>query len=71
MTTAVTFQEVAQAMSLVAILLLMAALFGREIVQATPGQTARRFARAFDIAYVPLLVAFALMFVLNQTSLLG
>ena len=70
-TTAATFAELGQAMTMVAILLLIVVLLAREISSAARGNTGRRVARGLDITLVPLMVAFGLVVWLNSGTFLG
>ena len=70
-TTAASFQGLGQAMTLVAILLLIVILLAREISQSANGNIGRRVARGLDITLVPLMVGFGLVIWLNSGTFLG
>ena len=70
-TTAATFEGLGQAMTMVAIVLLIVALLAREISSAATGDVGRRVARGLDITLVPLTVAFGIVISINSGSFLS
>ena len=64
-TTAITMDGLGQALTLIAVLLLVVGLLAREMIVLSPNRRAKSWARGLDIGNAPLLATFLLVAVIN------
>jgi hypothetical protein len=64
-TTAITMEGLGQALTLVAVVLLVVGLLAREVIVLSTGKRAKTWARGLDIGNAPLLAVFVLIAIIN------